>query len=118
MKKRYPLWGIVFMFTLFSGCSSIRGNVGTMSIYKIPDQEAEWIRNGEPLLFEGESWYPQDRVDLFLDSEVARVGEYKGVQIFISQEDVRPYRRLYTKFSYNKFRVFKKKTDDKNNAAR
>ena len=70
--------------------------------------EAEWIRNGEPIEFEDELWYPADSIEIFLDSEVSLIGEYQGVQFFIDKVDVRPFERLYTKFGRNKFRFFEK----------
>jgi hypothetical protein len=85
----------------------VRGNTGNLSVYKIPLQEPEWIRNGEPIEFEGQKWYPQDEVDILLDSEVSLVGEYRGVQVFIERVDVRPYRALYTKFGEHKFRSYR-----------
>jgi len=80
-----------------------------MPIFRVPDMEAEWIRNGKPIEFEGEFWYPQDAIEVLLDQEVYLVGEYKGVQFFIEKSDVRPYKAVFTKFDRNKFRVFRKK---------
>ena len=95
------------------GCSSTggNGNIGNMPTYKIPDEEAAWIRNGNPLVFEDDPWYPQDAVEVMLDSEVYLVGEFQGVQIFADKTDVRPFNRLYTKFARNQFRIFKKAND-------
>ena len=76
---------------------------------KTVPSEAEWIRNGEPVEFEGERWYPQDGIENLLDSEVYQVGEYRSVPVFVEMTDVKPYDRLYTKFSKNKFRFFEKK---------
>ncbi|MFA5260111.1 MAG: hypothetical protein WC450_02660 [Candidatus Omnitrophota bacterium] len=96
-----------------AGCSSnVQGNTGQLSIYNIPVQEAKWIRDGEPMEFEGELWYPQDAMDVLLDSEVLLLGECQGVQIFVDKIDVRPFRALYTKFGKNKFRIFKKQVTD------
>ena len=102
---------LVMCVLMVGGCSShSKGNVGLMSVFAVPKEEAEWIRNGEPLDIEGELWYPQDSFDVLLDSEVYLIGENKGVQVFVNKVDVRPYSRLYTKFAQNKFRVFKKRT--------
>ena len=96
---------------LLVGCfSTEKGNVGRFQSYPIPSIEAAWIRNGEPIEFEGELWYPADGVESLMDSEVQILGEYKGVQYFADKVDVRPYQRLYTKFENNKFRYYKKKT--------
>jgi len=46
--------------------------------YAIPQIEAKWIRDGEPIEFEGESWFPMDSVENFLDSEVYWMGECSG----------------------------------------
>jgi hypothetical protein len=113
MVRYFQALGVVAFF-LFAGCSSVKGNDGNFPAYKIPEDEAEWVRNGEPLTFEEQSWLPQDRIDIFLDSEVYPVGEYRDLQIFVSKEDVRPFKRLYTKFGKNKFRVYKKAEHDKN----
>ena len=72
--------------------------------------EAEWVRNGEALMFEGGPWYPQDSVENILDSEVYPIGEYRGVQIFVEFTDVKPYDQMYTRFAKNKYRLFQQKT--------
>lgn len=91
-----------------AGCSVSRkeGNVGQVQSYGFTDAEADWIRNGEPVEFEGQLWYPQDGIEILLDSEVQMIGEYRGLQVFVDKVDVRPYRRLYTKFGRNQFRYF------------
>jgi hypothetical protein len=94
-------------FSLTS-CGHTEGNIGIMPTYVVPDTEADWIRNGDPVEFEGQLWYPQDSFEVLLDSEVYLVGEYKAVQLFVEKIDVRPYDRLYTKFGRNKFRIFRK----------
>lgn len=71
--------------------------------------EAEWIRNGEPIKFEGALWFPADDVESFLDAEMRLMGEQNGVQFFVDKVDVRPFNRLYTKFDKNKFRFFEKR---------
>jgi len=93
---------------LITGCTKAKGNIGKMSVYEAPDIEAEWIRAGDPIVFEEGKWYPQDKVDIFLDSEVYPVGEHEGVRFFIDKTDVRPYKYLYTKFGRHKFRLFKR----------
>ena len=109
-----PIKIITFLFLssllFLSGCqtSSSQGNIGNVQSYAIPTVEAEWIRNGQPIVFTGELWYPADDVESLLDVEVTPLGEYKGVQFFIEKTDVRPYDRLYTKLGRNKFRYFEK----------
>jgi len=105
--------GVCFLLVLacsLGGCNTkVRGNQGQLPTYPLMPVEAQWIRNGEPIEFEGKLWYPQDGVESLLDSEVYYVGEYREVQYFIDKIDVRPYDRLYTKFSKNQFRYFKKR---------
>jgi len=112
MKRNlFSFFGLLIVCLILSGCRTTTGNVGNISNYAFPlNLEAEWIRNGEPLEFEGELWYPQDSVNILIDSEVYLVGEHNEVQFFIEKVDVRPYGRLYTKFGRNKYRIFKKIT--------
>ena len=99
---------------MLGACSHVERNAGSMGKYGVPDMEAQWIRDGEPLVFEGEEWLPQDRFDILMDSEVYFAGEYREVPVFIDKVDVKPYHKIFTKFGRNKFRVFKKKhRDDK-----
>ena len=79
MKK---IFFIVLCFSLL-GCSHIERNVGHMGKFAVPDIEAEWIQNGEPVKFEEKLWYTQDRFDVLLDSEVFLKGEHQGVPFFI-----------------------------------
>ena len=101
-------WGIVLMMAFLTGCISMQDNRGNMEKYSVPLTEADWVRNGDPIEFEGDLWYPQDAIDILLDSEVFRLGDYQGVEFFIEKTDVRPYNRLYTKFGRNKFRIYQK----------
>ena len=105
------LFALVFCF-LLTGCTLHRGggNEGQLQSFPFHTVEPSWIRNGEPIEFEGEMWYPQDGTETLLDSEVMYLGEYRGVQFFLDKVDVRPYDRLYTKFGKNKFRYFEKHT--------
>ena len=104
-------FGTVLYLAFLFGCNSIvgaGGNVGQVQSYPAISVEAQWIRNGDPIEFENELWYPQDGVETLLDSEVYLLGEYKGVQFFAEKVDVRPWERLYTKFGRNKFRYYEK----------
>ena len=111
MKKHILM---LFVLTLsLTGCTKQEGNTGQMSTFIAPTTEAKWVKDGEPIEFEGELWYPQDAMDVLLDVEVEKQGEYKDVEFFSEKLDVRPFSRLYTKFGRNKFRVFEKSgTDD------
>ena len=104
------LWSLVFGLLSVTGCQTTQGNNGQINSYTAPVAEADWIRNGEPIKFEDELWYPVDGIESFLDSEVLYMGEYRGVPFFIDKVDVRPYNRLYTKFGRYKFRIFEKRT--------
>ncbi len=109
VRKFLLLFFSLVLFCSAAGCSShVKGNVGQLSVYQVPSKEAQWIRDGEPMEFEGDLWYPQDAVDVLLDSEVLLIGECQGVQVFVDKVDVRPFRVLYSKFGENKFRIFKR----------
>ena len=98
---------MLLLTMLFSGCQTTKsGKSGKLKTYAVSNAEAVWITNGEPIEFEGENWYPQDGIETLLDSEVRLIGEYRDVQFFVDQVDVRPYNRLYTKFGKNRFRYF------------
>ena len=100
------------MFLFLAGCTpNLPGNTGQVQSYDAPVIEARWIRNGEPIEFEGEKWYPVDGVDVLTDNEVLLLGQYQGVNFFVHRVDVRPYDRLYTKFGKNQFRFYQKKTN-------
>ena len=110
MKNKIFNW-VVFGIICVSaaGWSSTEGNVGQMPVFAVPVVEAQWIRDGKPLEFENELWYPQDGIEVLVDNEVERLGLYQEVEFFIDKTDVRPYDRLYTKFGRNKFRYFERK---------
>lgn len=105
MKRNILFFLLVVM--LAAGCAMSQKNAGVMTKYAVPETEAEWIRQGEPVEFEGEFWYPQDRYDILLDSEVLYQGDYRGVSFFVEKIDVRPYGKIFTKFGRNKFRVYR-----------
>ena len=71
-------------------------------------EEAGWIREGEPIILEGEQWYPQDIIENLLDEEMLNIYAYKEESVYIEKKEVRPYNRLYTKFGQNKYRLFEK----------
>lgn len=106
---------MVFVFSIavaLSGCQGKSASRKRDIKYFVPEIEAQWIRDGNPIEFEDELWYPRDNVDILLDEEVYRIAEYRGVEVFADKVDVRPYDQLYTKFGKNKFRSFKKKNND------
>jgi hypothetical protein len=107
MNKRIGLLICVLLLFLFwgAGCAT---SSEIKPGYSDAGLEAQWIRDGQPLEFENEWWYPTDFMETFLTDEVYPLGEYKGVQFFADKADVRPYQRLYTRFSRLKYRVFEK----------
>ena len=94
-----------------AGCASQPGNIGRMQSYPVKTIEAEWIRNGQPIDFEDELWFPVDDFETLMDSEVYQIGQFQGIEIFVEKIDVRPYDRIYTKFDVNKFRIFERNDD-------
>jgi hypothetical protein len=110
--KKYLLLIIFFLSLVLPGCVSSSGNDDDLMIYKVLSPEPEWIRNGEPLEFEGELWYPRDTIDVLTDSEVIPLGEYREISFYLQRIDVRPFDRLYTKFGKNKYRVFETKSQN------
>ncbi len=119
MKKILSGIGLfIFLVSFNSGCISSPVHDSTMMVYKVVSPEPPWIRNGEPIEFEGDLWYPRDTIDVLVDSEVLPLGEYRDVSFYLQKIDVRPYERIYTKFDANKFRVFEiKLPDDKSKKA-
>lgn len=103
--------GGCFLAVLLVGCSGTLSGVNRAH-YSFPNAEPDWIRNGDPILYEGQSWYPQDDIDVLLDNEVYLLGEYNGVQFFAEKADVRPYGKLYTKFDENRYRIYQQERDD------
>ena len=108
--KYFKFFCIFTVILISTGCSASH-TFKQEQIYPIPSSEAEWIRKGEPILFEGELWYPGDGTENLLDTEVEFVGEYQGIQIFIDKLDVRPFQRLYTKFGRSQYRYFERQED-------
>jgi hypothetical protein len=107
-------FGLLFMLTGFlGGCASmISGNNGQVQSFPSPLIEAGWIRNGEPIEFEGTKWYPVKDYEVLQDSEVFLISEYKGVKVFVEKIAVKPYERIFTKFDKNKFRYFEHRDND------
>ena len=102
------------LFVSAAGCqTTTAGNDGQLQSYSFASVEPQWIREGEPLEYEGSLWYPADDTETLLDTEVTVMMEYRGMQVFIEKVDVKPYDRLYTKFGKNRFRYyFMKEKDD------
>lgn len=101
---------LAMMMGVFMGCAQNVGNTGQVYSFPVASVEAPWIRNGEPIEFEGLRWYPQSDVEVFQDFEMLPLGEYRGVPFFAPKVDIRPYKRVYTKFGHNQFRYFLNET--------
>jgi len=116
MKNEHRALGLVLCLMalgLGAGCAHmISDNSGQIQSYPVPVVEAGWIRNGEPIQFDGRKWYPVNDYEILQDSEVYQVGEYKGVQVFVEKIATKPYGRIYTKFDKNKFRYFERREND------
>lgn len=105
MKTRFRILWLMVLVS-FVGCSRNVGNTGQVYSFPVASVEATWIRNGEPIEFEGKRWYPQSDVEVFQDFEMLPLGAYRGVSFFAPKVDIRPYKRVYTKFGHNQFRYF------------
>jgi len=116
MKNKQGAWGLglLFMLTGFlGGCASVNsGNDGQVQSYIAPVIEAGWIRDGEPIEYDGYKWYPANDYEALQDSEVFQISEYRGVQVFVEKIATKPYERIYTKFDKNKFRYYKRQDND------
>ena len=99
---------VVTAISFLSGCGETVQRREKPVSFDFPTVEPQWIRDGEPIEFEGELWYPKDDIEVLSDSEVFFINRYNGVEFFVERIDVRPYGRLYTKFGNNKFRIYKK----------
>lgn len=111
--KKFLMFGLMVLIAVAgSGCVSSSGGDGDVTMYKIFTPEPEWIRNGEPIEFESELWYPRDSIDILTDMEVLPLGEYRGIPFYLQKIDVRPFDRLYIKFGKNKYRVFEIKSQN------
>lgn len=104
--------GLWFMAFFGGGCVTSPDNNGQIQSYPVAAIEAGWIRNGEPIEFDGHKWYPVNDYEVLQDSEVYQISEYKGVQVFVEKIATKPYERLYTKFDKNKFRYFERRVND------
>ena len=113
-KQGYLGLGLLLVLTGFlGGCASVNfGNNGQVQSYPSPVIEAGWVRNGDPIEYDGSKWYPVNDYEVLQDSEVFQIAEYKGVQVFVEKISTKPYDRIYTKFDKNKFRYFERHEND------
>jgi len=113
-KQMVLVYGLLLLLTGFGGgCASVNsGNNGQIQSYPAPIIEAAWIRNGEPIDYDGYKWYPVNDYEVLEDSEVFQIIEFRGVQVFVEKISTKPYERIYTKFDKNKFRYYERRDDD------
>lgn len=98
-----------FCWVSMAGCTlPHRGDEGPPGMIAAHLTEPLWIRNGEPVMFESEAWLPTDEVESFLDSEIYQAGTYRDVLFYIEKSDIRPFARIYTYFSKNRYRAFER----------
>jgi len=114
MRSRSMLTLSLLSAVFAAGCVNghTGNNDGQLQSYPYPAVEAGWVRNGEPIEYGGQRWFPVNDVEVLMDSEVTPIGEYKGMQIFVDKIDTKPYDRIYTKFAKNKFRYYERSSDD------
>jgi hypothetical protein len=105
MKKILAV-GMLFCLISITGCTLPQRGEGPSILTAAQLTEPAWIRNGEPVIFEAEDWFPTDEVENLLDVEVFQAGTYRDVPLFIEKSDVRPFDRIYTFFSKNRYRAF------------
>lgn len=105
MKKERVLL-LLLGFSMFAGCALPQRADLTGVVTADQLTEPLWIRNGEPVIFEGEDWFPTDEVENLLDGEIYQAGTCRDVPFFIDKRDVRPFDRVYTRFDKNRYRAF------------
>lgn len=106
---------IIFILLFF--ISSLLGCVAGSSSRRYGDyamKEADWIKEGRPLINKNNKWYPTEYIENHLDSEMEYVGEFQQVSFYVERRQIKPYNRIYTKFEYHKYRRFTKKNHDRN----
>ncbi len=101
--KKNLVFILLILATLYPGCANLERNNPDDSI-----MESQWIRNGEPIIFEDEAWYPKDVIENLKDEEMLLIFTYNGEKVYIEKREVRPYNRLYTKFGKYQFRLFER----------
>jgi len=103
MNKYLLIYLILALSIIGSSCVSLNKKMVEHSF-----SEAQWIRNGEPIVFEGEKWFPRDVIENLHDDEMLNIFIYNEENVYIEKREVRPYNRLYTKFGKYQYRLFEK----------
>ena len=105
---RIPTFSLLFFILALFGCAA--GSSGRISSdYAIKD--ADWIREGRPIIYEDKSWFPTEHIENHLDREMEYLGEFQQVPFYVERRQIKPYNRIYTKFGYHKYRLFLKKKE-------
>ena len=102
------IFGIIFISLALGGCALSDKNATTAESWSYPLSEPDWVREGQPIDYDGAKWFPTRDVENLLDSEVYPLGEYKGVKFFFDRTDIKPFERIYTQFGRNRYRAFEK----------
>ena len=86
MKNKPERLKIGLMFILIGflgGCAAMNsGNDGQVQSYPTPVIEAQWIRNGDPIEYDGYKWYPGNDYEVLQDSEVLQMTRQLVAMIF------------------------------------
>jgi hypothetical protein len=111
-QNQFGIFLVSLFFIILSGCTSTSGgNYGRDYALR----EADWIKEGKPIIFDSRTWNPTEYIENHLDSEMDYVGEFQKVPFYVERRQIKPYNRIYTKFDYHKYRLFlEKKNYDSN----
>ncbi|MEW6008659.1 MAG: hypothetical protein AB1629_03400 [Candidatus Omnitrophota bacterium] len=101
---------VLFLAIVLAGCA---GSYAARRNIDYAIKEAEWIKDGKPLIYDNKSWYATEFIENHLDNEMEYVGEFQNAPFYVERRQIKPYNRIYTKFDYHKYRLFleRKPTD-------
>ncbi len=100
------LAGMLVLMTMTSGCAMPKRTMESGFDASFRATEPAWIREGEAIEIEMNTWVPTDEVERLLDSEMIPIGQYRETVVFIERVDVKPYARMYTRYERGRYRVF------------
>ncbi len=107
--KGFIFIALMLCAIIFTGCAT--GSWSRRSKdYAI--KEADWVREGKPIIYESKSWYPTEYIENHLDKEMEYIGEFQQLPFYVELRQIKPYNRVYTKFNYHKYRLFTLKEED------
>jgi hypothetical protein len=91
--------------------------VGNAQVYRLPTPppqvtaaSADWLVQGEPILYSGSFYYPSGPVAFFDQWMMARVGTYKGVPLY-EDSTLEPDSIVYVPVGGNKMRPYERRRD-------